>query len=99
MGIPSTNTVMGTSLLANEPKILEYLSVWNQNYYKLGMGLPKWVAKDALDAKEKIVSAFEKWGLDDEGMMVYLKKRQDMLAIRGIDQQDQAIGNFGVWMA
>jgi hypothetical protein len=99
MGIPSTNTVLGTSLLANEPKILEYLSVWNQNYYKLGMGLPKWMTKDALDAKEKIVSAFVKWGLDDEGMMAYLKKRKDMLAIRGIDQQDQAIGNFGIWMA
>ena len=99
MGIASTNAVLGTSLLDNEPRMLEYFTIWQTGYYKLGMGLPKWMAKDAFDAREKMIDAFMKWGMDDEGMMFYLKKRREMLAIRGIDERDQAIGNFGIWMA
>ena len=99
MGLASTNAIIGTRLLANEPELLEDLDVLKKGFPKLAMALPKWMAKDVHVAREKIIRAFMKWGLDDEGMMAYLKKRKDMLAIRGIDQQDQAIGNFGIWMA
>ena len=63
------------------------------------VGLPKWMAKDAYVAREKMIRAFMKWGLDEEEMMFYLKKRTEMSAVRGIDQWDLAAANFSLWTA
>jgi hypothetical protein len=88
---------MGPRLLANEPQILEYLAVWERDFSKLAMRFPKWMAKDAHAAREKIIRAFMKWGVYEEEMLDFLKRRTEMTAARGIDQWDQAVANFTLW--
>jgi hypothetical protein len=97
MGIASTNAIIGTRLLINEPKILEELAAWRKSFPALAMGLPKWMAKDAYDAREKMIRAFMKWGVDEEDMTPSLKKRTEMFIARGVDLRDLAITNFGLW--
>jgi hypothetical protein len=99
VGIPATNAFVGPRLLANEPKILEYLALWEKDFFKLAVGFPKWMAKEAYVAREKMIRAFMKWGLYEEEMMVYLKKRTEMSAARGIDQWNLAAANFSFWTA
>jgi hypothetical protein len=98
MGIASTNAFMGPRLLANEPKLLEDLAVWENGIFKLAMGLPKWMAKDAHVAREKMIRAFLQGGVDDEAM-IYVNKRTEMVNARGFDQWSQAAANFGLWSA
>jgi hypothetical protein len=57
------------------------------------------MVKDAQVAREKMIRAFMKWGVDEEEMTVYLKKRSQMLIARGIDRWGVATGNFSVWTA
>jgi hypothetical protein len=97
VGIASTNAIIGTRLLVNEPKILEELVAWRERFPALAMGLPKWMAKDAHAAREKMIRAFMKWGVDEEDMTFSLKKRTEMFFARGLDLRDVAIANFGLW--
>jgi hypothetical protein len=99
MGIAASNAIIGPRLLINEPKILEDLAVWKKGVFKLAMGLPKWMLKDVHAAREKMIRAFMKWGVDEEEMTFYLKKRGQMYIARGIDRRDMATANFGVWTA
>ncbi len=99
MGIPATNAFVGPRILANEPKLLKYLAVWERGFSKLAMGFPKWMAKDAHVAREKIIHAFMTWGLNDEEMLDFLKRRNEMTAARGIDQWNLAVANFTLWTA
>jgi hypothetical protein len=97
MGIASSNALLGPRLLANEPKILEEIAIWKSGFPKMAMGLPKWMVKDAHVAREKMIRAIMKWGVDDEEMMFYVKKRTEMFAARGIDRWDLAAANFSLW--
>jgi hypothetical protein len=99
MGLASTNAIIGTRLLANEPELLEDLAVLKKGFPKLAMGLPKWMAKDVHVAREKIIRAFMKWGMDDEGMLIDLKKRNHIHVARGMDSRDMAVANYVLWMA
>jgi len=99
MGIAASNAIIGPRLLANEPKILDDLAVWKKGVFKLAMGLPKWMVKDTYAAREKMIRAFMKWGVHEEEMTLYLKKRGQMYVARGVDLRDLAITNFGVWTA
>ena len=99
MGLASTNAIIGPRLLANEPKMLEYLTVLRKSTFKLALGLPKWIAKDALEAREKLIRGFMIWGVNEEGMINYLKKRNKMFVARGLDLRDVAVVNYGLWMA
>jgi hypothetical protein len=99
MDLASTNVIMGTRLLANEPKLLGDLFTLRKGFPKLAMGLPKWMAKDVHVTREKIIRAFMKWGVDEEGMMIYIRKRNQELVGRGMDLRDVAVLNYGLWMA
>jgi hypothetical protein len=88
---------MGPKLLENEPKLLEYLSMWDKEFFKLAMGLPRWMTGQAYPAMEKMIKAFMKWGLDDEEMLVFLRQSGKMLNARGADEWDQAAANFSMW--
>jgi hypothetical protein len=88
---------MGPKLLENEPKLLEYLSMWDTEFFKLAMGLPRWMTGQAYPAMEYIIKAFMKWGLDEEEMLIYLRERGKMLSARGADEWDQAAANFSFW--
>jgi hypothetical protein len=85
--------------MANEPKILEDFAIWEKDLFKLAMGLPKWMAKDAHLARERIIRAFMKWGVAEKGMTRHVRKISDMSIARGLDQWDLAATNFGFWMA
>jgi hypothetical protein len=63
------------------------------------VGLPKWMAKDAHIARDKMIRAFMKWGVDEEEMWFYLKKRTEMAAARGVARWDLAVANFCIWTA
>jgi hypothetical protein len=89
---------MGPRLLASEPKMLEYFAMWEKGFSKLAMGFPKWMAKEAYLAREKMLRALMNRGVDDE-MMVHVKKRTEMCAARGVDQWSLAASNFGLWTA
>jgi hypothetical protein len=99
MGLASTNAIIGTRLLANEPELLEDLDVLKKGFPKLAMALPKWMAKDVHVAREKIIRAFMKWGVDEEGMSIHVKKRTHMHVARGMDLRDMAVANYVLWMA
>jgi hypothetical protein len=99
MGIATTNAFIGPRLLANEPKMLEYLTVLRKSTFKLALGLPKWIAKDALEAREKLIRGFMKWGVDEEGMLSHFRKRSKMFIARGMNLRDVAVVNYGLWMA
>jgi hypothetical protein len=99
MGLASTNAIIGPRLLANEPELLEDLAVLRKGFSKLAMALPNWMAKDVHVAREKIIRAFMKWGVDEEGMLIDIKKRNHMLADRSMDLRDMAVVNYGLWMA
>jgi hypothetical protein len=98
LGIPSTNAFIGPRLLAKEPKLLEYLAGWEKNVFKLAMGFPKWMTKEAHVARENIINAFLKRGADDEAM-IYVKKRTEMCTALGLDQRNLASANFSLWTA
>ena len=85
--------------MANEPKIFEVFDVWDKDLSKLAMGFPKWMTKDALVARERIIRAFMKWGVGEKEMNCHLKKITEMFAARGLDQWDLAATSFSVWMA
>jgi hypothetical protein len=99
MGLASTNALQGTRLLANEPKLLDDLYVLRKGFPRLALGLPKWMAKDVHVAREKIIHAFMKWGVDEEDMLVYIKKRNRVFVTHGMDLRDVAVTNYGRWMA
>jgi hypothetical protein len=90
---------MGPRLLANEPQIFEDLAIWEKNLFKLSMGFPKWMAKEGHVAREKLIRAFMKWGVDEEEMVHFLKKRTEMNAARGVDLWNLAAYNFLLWTA
>jgi hypothetical protein len=97
MGIAASNALLGPRLLANEPKILDDITVWENGFFKMAMGLPKWMVKDAHVAREKLTRAIMKWGVDDEGMMSYLKRQNERFAARDIDRWDVAAVSFSLW--
>jgi hypothetical protein len=99
MGLAATNAFIGPRLLANEPKMLECLAVLGKSTFKLALGLPKWIAKDGHVARDKLIRGFMKWGVDEEGMLSYLKKRNKMFVARGMALRDVAVVNYGLWMA
>jgi hypothetical protein len=99
MGMASTNAFIGPRLLAIEPKLLETLTVLRESTFKLALGLPKWIAKDAHIARDELICAFMKWGVDEEGMISHFKKRNHMFVARGMALRDVAVVNYGVWMA
>jgi hypothetical protein len=88
---------MGPKLMENEPKLLEYLTAWDKEFFKLALGLPKWMTGNAYPALESMIKAFMKWGLNEEEMIIYLKKRGEMVVARGADDWDQAAANFSLW--
>lgn len=99
MGVPSTNAIVGPQLLENDPDVLENLAVWDKNFFRYAMGIPRWMAGRAYDSRDKIIKTFMKWGLDDERMLSSFKIRGEQMALRGVDQWDYAVGNYGFWTA
>jgi hypothetical protein len=99
MGIAASNAFIGPRLLAIEPKLLEYVALMKKNTFKLALGLPKWIAKDAHFFRHKLIRGFMKLGVDEEGMTSYLKKRNQMFVARGMALQDVAVVNYSLWMA
>jgi hypothetical protein len=90
---------MGPRLLVNEPKLLDDLAVWDKNFFKLAMGLPKWMVKEAHVARKTMIQAFMKWGSYEEEMLGCLKETTEMSVARGFDQWNLAAVNYTVWTA
>jgi hypothetical protein len=97
MGMASTNAFLGPSILVNCPSLLDLLEDWEHEFYKLAIGLPKFMTGKAHPSLMKIISAFTKWGLDSEGMIKYLSIRTHIMKERNIDDWDIAACNFSTW--
>lgn len=97
IAISSTNAFMGTKLLQHDPKMIQRLNQWEEDFGTLTMGLPKWLIK-AYDNLDKLHDNFVAVGKDGE-MLPWMVKRIEMMEVRGIGPKDVGAGMFTLWMA
>lgn len=90
---------MGPQILEYEPKMIDYVTEVDKNFFKLALGLPRWMIRNTYDARETLIKTFMKCGLIDEKILPAMRTRSGMMASRGADNWDQAVGVFGTWSA
>ncbi|KAG8750845.1 hypothetical protein FRC14_000173 [Serendipita sp. 396] len=98
LGNQSTEAFSGPKLLEDEPDIVKKLAIWDKDFYKLSMGLPRWMLHHAHKNLDDMVKAWQRMNGAPE-VLPPLTTRIGMMGERGCSERDKGAANFSIWMA
>ncbi|PVF99624.1 cytochrome P450 [Serendipita vermifera] len=96
VGRSSSNAVVGSALLDQNPDLLNWYSQWQADFFKFSFGLPKWSIKRAYENRDRILTAFATHAEDPDAVW-FVRAREEMMEARGVTGKDMAALTFAFW--